>query len=267
MKDTDFILLQPFMVEELKLKGNELIVYAAIYSFTKDGEHWFHGTRGYLAKWCGSTKTTVSNCLKSLVEKGLLEKRIISQDGYEFIHYRAVVNFEPPYKKFVDPPTKNLDTPLQNFCSINNIENDINILNNIDNIRENQTEIKTESKRNQKREVTLRINDERKEYDFPIQCLKILNEETNKNFRSMPMDMARFLVELSQGGYTAEDIRKMIRHKNNQWGNDQKMNKYLKPDTLFRVSNVERYLEESKNFVSVQNDFSYLDEGVTIYEM
>ena len=45
MKDGSYVVIQAFMLNDLHLKGNELIVYATVYGFTQDGEHWFHGTR------------------------------------------------------------------------------------------------------------------------------------------------------------------------------------------------------------------------------
>ena len=56
MKENGYIVIQAFMLNDLKLKGNELIVYAVIHGFTQDGVHWYYGTRNSLAEWCGATK-------------------------------------------------------------------------------------------------------------------------------------------------------------------------------------------------------------------
>lgn len=114
MKDGSYVVIQAFMVNDLHLKGNELIVYATIYGFTQDGDHWFYGTKGYLAEWCGATKGTVGNCLKSLTDKGFLERREKIEQGQVKIEYRATKNATPPYK--------NCDTPRTNFAPINKIE-------------------------------------------------------------------------------------------------------------------------------------------------
>lgn len=114
MKDGSYVVIQAFMVNDLHLKGNELIVYATIYGFTQDGEHWYYGTKGYLAEWCGATKMTVGNCLKSLVSKGLVERREKVEQGQVRIEYRA--------KKNVVDPSKNLTTPHKEICPNNNLE-------------------------------------------------------------------------------------------------------------------------------------------------
>ena len=118
MKDDSYVVIQAFMLNDLELKGNELIVYATIYGFTQDGEHWFYGTKGYLAEWCGATKGTVGNCLKSLVAKGLLERREKTHMGQTKIEYRAVKNANTPYK--------NCDTTHTKIAPINNLEEQSN---------------------------------------------------------------------------------------------------------------------------------------------
>lgn len=114
MKDGTYVVIQSFMLTELGLKGNELIVYATIYGYTQDGEHWFYGTKGHLAEWCGATKGTVGNCLKSLVEKGYVERREHIEQGQVKIEYRVTKN--------VTPPHKNCDTPHTKFNPNNNKE-------------------------------------------------------------------------------------------------------------------------------------------------
>ena len=89
VKEKSYIGIQAFMVNDLHLSGNELIIYAVIFGFSQDGESWFMGSRGYLATWCQTSKTTVSNNLKKLCEKGLIEKRVRAENGVTFNDYRA----------------------------------------------------------------------------------------------------------------------------------------------------------------------------------
>ena len=72
--DKNFISIQAFMVKELQLKGNELLVYALVYGFCQDGKSEFTGSLEYVTEWIGVTRTNASLILKRLVEKGLLEK-------------------------------------------------------------------------------------------------------------------------------------------------------------------------------------------------
>lgn len=120
MKDDSYVVIQAFMVNDLHLKSNELIIYAAIYGFTQDGDHWFYGTKGYLAEWCGATKGTVANCLKSLVERGLIERRERFEQGQVRIEYRAAKNVTPPTKNY-DPPRTKID-PINNLVDKPNLK-------------------------------------------------------------------------------------------------------------------------------------------------
>nr|UWG25638.1 MAG: Replication initiator protein A (RepA) N-terminus [Bacteriophage sp.] len=74
MQTESYVVLRPFMVEELGLKGSELVAYALIYGFSQDGESWFTGSAQYVADWCGTTRRNAINVLQKLTDKGLVEK-------------------------------------------------------------------------------------------------------------------------------------------------------------------------------------------------
>ena len=65
--------IQGWMIEDLELGGNELIVYAVIYGFCRDGSNWYKLSQDYVAKWCGITTRGLRKILKSLEEKGFLK--------------------------------------------------------------------------------------------------------------------------------------------------------------------------------------------------
>lgn len=71
----DYFLIQRWMVDELKLKGNDLLIYAIIYSYSKDGVHKFYGSLQYLADWTNSTVTGIQNNLKNLLDNNLICKK------------------------------------------------------------------------------------------------------------------------------------------------------------------------------------------------
>ena len=59
IKDENYIAVQGWMRNQLKLKGNELLVYAIIYGFSQTTNQVFNGSLQYLADWCGATKQGV----------------------------------------------------------------------------------------------------------------------------------------------------------------------------------------------------------------
>lgn len=107
VKGGSYVVIPSFAVNDMHLKGNELLVFSVIWGFSQDGSSWFKGSRGYLADWCGASKGTVDNALAKLVEKGLVEKRKRIENGVTLCDYRVPQNF--------CPHPKNCDTPPQNL--------------------------------------------------------------------------------------------------------------------------------------------------------
>lgn len=95
IKKESFFTVQAFMVNELKLKGNELLIYAIIFGFSQVENQFFTGSLNYLASWCGiSSKTTVKTILNNLLEKGLLEKEDIYKNGVKYCKYKALTEIK-----------------------------------------------------------------------------------------------------------------------------------------------------------------------------
>ena len=74
LKKDSFINIKPFMVTDLKLKGNSLLIFALIYGITVN-EGAFYGSIEYMQTWCNASNRNVIDCLKDLTERGLITKR------------------------------------------------------------------------------------------------------------------------------------------------------------------------------------------------
>ena len=157
MENTDFLNIQGWMINELNLKGNELIIYALIYGFTKDGVSEFRGSRQYMADWTNSSVKSVQNVVNSLVNKGMIEKNnhinkygSLETSGYKAINVPKLSSEKSssPLEKKVHEGSEKSSSPLvkkvhegSEKSSHNNIDN--NISNNIDNnISNNIVDIK-----------------------------------------------------------------------------------------------------------------------------
>lgn len=90
VKRDNHLVIQGWMLTDLSLKGNELLIYACIYGFSQLDNQAFTGSRQYLADWTNSTKRGVDKCLKSLCEKGLLDRKEYSLNGVKMVDYKAV---------------------------------------------------------------------------------------------------------------------------------------------------------------------------------
>jgi hypothetical protein len=83
----NYLTVQGWMVGELKLKGNDLLVYALIYGFTQDNESKFTGSLNYICNWLNCSRPTASKALNNLVEKGLITKIVTIKNNVTFNSY------------------------------------------------------------------------------------------------------------------------------------------------------------------------------------
>ena len=74
IRNDNYYIVQGWMQNELKLKGNELRVYAIIYGFSQNGASEFRGSIGYIKEFLGISYKTVCRTLASLTQKGYVRK-------------------------------------------------------------------------------------------------------------------------------------------------------------------------------------------------
>lgn len=80
-------------MRDFGLSGNELLIYALIAGFSQNRQGAFFGSLAYIQEVTGiRTKYTVLSCLKSLQEKGLIEKRTITVEGVNRCIYTSSKN-------------------------------------------------------------------------------------------------------------------------------------------------------------------------------
>lgn len=223
-----YILLQGWMITDLKLKGNELIIYACIYGFSQAENQVFSGSLQYLADWTNSTKQGVVKCLKSLVEKGFVVKTDKVINGVKFCEYYAT-KFNGVCNKVAQGMQQSLIPPMQQSLT-NNID--------IDNLSNNK--------------------------EIYIAVLDYLNAKAGTNYKASSKATQQHINARLAEGYTVDDFKAVIDKKCTEWlgGNFEQ---YLRPSTLFG-SKFEQYLNgkqqtRGRNGVAVKSSPSDL-EGV-----
>jgi len=90
MKDHNYITIQGWMVNRLKLSGNELLAYATVWGFSQDGRSSFRGSGQYLTDALGVSRRSIVTILSKLVDKGHLKKCGHARKDAGFIGYKAV---------------------------------------------------------------------------------------------------------------------------------------------------------------------------------
>lgn len=133
--DRNYIHISAFMIKDLKLKGNELLLYAIIYGFSQDGESSFSGSRNYLSEFLNVSKPTIDSALNSLCDKGYIIKITETKNRVIFNYYKInteILDFTggkeilPGSKEILPPPSK--ETLHNNNIYNNNYSNKENVI-------------------------------------------------------------------------------------------------------------------------------------------
>ena len=207
VNERNYIVIQGWMIKELGLKGNELLIYAIIYGFSQVEGTKFNGSLQYLADWCNSTRQGVLNTLKKLVEKNLIIKEDKIICGVKVCSY-VVNKVEWGVKQSLTGCTTEFNGGVK-----------LSFPNNI--------------------KVNIDLN-------IYINILSFLNEKTGKNFKHNSQKTRKLINARLREGYTEKDFYTVIENKCKDWLKDEKMNKYLCPDTLFGTK-FEKYLNQGVN--------------------
>ena len=102
IQDSNYFVVSGWMMNQLGLKGTDLLVYAIIYGFSQDGETEFTGSIQYLCDFCGGvSRPTIISSLKRLAENGLIVKTVREINGVTFNRYRVVKNFNGGSNNFI----------------------------------------------------------------------------------------------------------------------------------------------------------------------
>lgn len=118
-----FTILQE--MREMGLKGNELIVFAVINGFSQNGNGSFHGSLAALQEMCGiSSRQTITDILKSLMDKGFINKTEVALNGQKNISYSVCPKIGQGVQK-MDKGVQKMDKGCPRNGHIYN--NDINI--------------------------------------------------------------------------------------------------------------------------------------------
>ena len=88
MENYNYITIQGWMINDLKLRDTELIIYAIVYGFAQSTEDKCTCSIDYFIKATGKSRRAVINNIKSLVEKGLIFKeKSITNKGNQNEYY------------------------------------------------------------------------------------------------------------------------------------------------------------------------------------
>lgn len=93
VKDEGYYIIHGWMINRLKLSGNELSIYAIIYGFSQDNSSVFSGSIAYLSEWLNISRSTVIRALKSLTDNGCIIKNEEVYNGVKMNTYKYSETF------------------------------------------------------------------------------------------------------------------------------------------------------------------------------
>ena len=87
---SSYFIIYDWMIQELHLKGSELLIYAIIYSYCESGNKAFNGSLSLLSKKSGIDRRNVIATLQRLISKGYLFKASATLRGIDIPIYGVV---------------------------------------------------------------------------------------------------------------------------------------------------------------------------------
>ena len=107
MQDENYFTVQGWMINRLKLSGNELLAFAVIYGFSQTDGTVFSGSLDYLCRSIGCARRAALNVLERLMDKGLIFKQKYDKNGLKNTAYFCNL-------KAVEDLTSAENAPVQN---------------------------------------------------------------------------------------------------------------------------------------------------------
>ena len=230
--------------KDLLEKPKAILLYGHIVTLTnKSGECW--ATNKYFMEHLGiKSATTITDYLNLLVNKGFIKKKKIYKKGTKQIEKRVIsINIGLP----ISP---DCNTPMSVDC------------------KENNTSINNTSINNKKRNIKEKSEDfsaGTSSDNIPYsEIVEYLNKRTGKNYRASSQKTRRLIKARFNEKYTVDDFKKVIDNKCLEWLRDDKMSKYLRPETLFGTK-FESYLNQDNKVNQVPSGWAdyYKDNGGT----
>lgn len=182
-----------------------------------------------------------SSLLQELVESGMVVTGTYSTETYLYI-----INFKK--HQIINRPSSFRYINDEN----NNIFSDIHgVLSEYSMTKEKEKEKSIKKKKSKIKAAVVT------EEDY---ILNYFNNKSGKNFKTVEANLKPIKQRLAE--YSKDELTKMIDFKVQEWKDDPKMSKYLRPETIFNATKCASYIEESKENSSLANtDDDY--EGVS----
>lgn len=193
-----------FKEKEMSLKAKGLL--SLMLSLP---ENWDYSIAGLVAI-CKENETSIKSALNELKEFGYLEviKKMPNETKTGRIEYEYIVYEKKQVIEKQEQEKQGIESLRVEVLDIENLA------------QYNNKQLNTNNKINNN---NIYIKD----------IIDYLNLKTNSNYKHNTQSTQRFIKARLNEGFSVDDFKKVIDNKVSEWGNDDKMCKYLRPETLF----------------------------------
>ena len=231
----------------------EVVLLTEIKSL--DNEKGCFASNAYLSNFFGLSKGRISQLVNQLKDKGYITVKY-QREGKQI--KQRVIRVVSQLNRGINFPKQPIKNPKQGYLE-NVKENSTSINNTV-----NSTDIYSQAEPDGVAEKTKTI-------------VGYLNEKTDSHYKATTPKTKQLVQARLKEGFSVDDFKTVIDKKTATWLNDSKMNKYLRPLTLFGTK-FEDYLNEKVKGQPDKNDPYYTQKinpmtgqpdpnGLTRYQM
>lgn len=231
----------------------EVVLLTEIKSL--DNEKGCFASNAYLSNFFGLSKGRISQLVNQLKDKGYITVKY-QREGKQI--KQRVIRVVSQLNRGIKYPKQPIKNTKQGYLE-NVKENNTSINNTV-----NSTDIYSQAEPDGVAEKTKTI-------------VGYLNEKTDSHYKATTPKTKQLVQARLKEGFSVDDFKTVIDKKTATWLNDNKMNKYLRPLTLFGTK-FEDYLNEKVKGQPDKNDPYYTEKinpmtgqpdpnGLTRYQM
>ena len=201
-------------------------------SMLSDENGWFYQTHDTVENMTGLSRHKQDVAIEKLEKEGILHKQVrgIPAKRYFKLDYKSLAN------KFV----KNSQTSMQKNDKLDCEKLTTNKESNIKNVNKESNNKDTMSSFNEHDHIPY------------SEIIEYLNKKTKSQYRSTTKKTKNLIKARYNDGFVIDDFKIVIDTKSAEWLNDNKMNKFLRPETLFGTK-FESYLNQK--FVNNRTEY------------
>lgn len=213
---------------------------------------WFYQTIETVENLTGLTRYKQDRALKELVDDGVVETDVRGMPAKRYMK----LNYKRLHDKFVNLPQTSLQETHKQDCKKTTNKDAENLQTSL-RVSYNNKELNKELK---DKELSNKDISSGKPDRIPYaEIVDYLNEKTYRQFKSTTKKTQSLIRARLNEGWEVEHFKTVIDNKVAQWKDDNEMQRYLRPDTLFGTK-FEGYLNEDAPKKSKQEGWFERDE-------